>query len=98
MPAKCDVIVGWEATPEQLTALGTALCRWCVRGAGDRGIYEYLDNQVLADLIAGRFPSACQAPQPADRRGTHFRVWDRESNDCRAAIETLRREIPAAGV
>ncbi len=98
MPVKCDIVVGWDATPEQLTALGTALWQWCVRGVGGRGIYQHLDNQALADLIAGRLPTAGTAAQPADRRGGHFRVWDWESTDCAAAIETVRREVPAAGV
>ena len=98
MPTKCDVIVEWNATPQQLTALGTALWRWCVRGVGDRAIYQYLDSQILTDLIAGRFPAAGQVPHPADGPGVQFRVWDRLSNDGGAAIATLRREIPAAGV
>jgi hypothetical protein len=98
MPVKCDVIVGWGATPEQLTAVGAALWRWCVRGAEAGGIYQYLDNQALADLIAGRLPVSDRTAGPADRRGVHFRAWDRVSPDGRAAIEALRRELPAAGV
>jgi hypothetical protein len=98
MPTKCDVIVAWDATPEQLTAVGTALWRWCVREVGDRGIYQYLDNQALADLIAGRFPAAGRAPQSADLRGVHFRLWNQASHDGGVAIDALRREFPAAGV
>lgn len=98
MQTKCDVIVAWDATPEQLTAVGTALWRWCVRTVGDRDIYQYLDNQRLADLIAGRFPGPSQVPEPIDWRGAHFRVWDQRSQDRSAAIESLRREIPAVGV
>jgi hypothetical protein len=98
MPTRCDVIVAWDATPEQLTVIGTALWRWCVRGVGDHDIYQYLDNQPLADLIAGRFPRPGQVSEPIDRRGLHFRVWDRASQDCGAAIESFQREIPAVGV
>ena len=46
------VILPWAATPEQLTAVGAALWRWCTRAAQDSGIYKFLDNQALADLIA----------------------------------------------
>ena len=51
MSIKCDLILQWSATPEQLTALGAAMWRWCNRAAGNTGIYQYLDNQVLADLL-----------------------------------------------
>jgi hypothetical protein len=94
MPSKCEVIVAWGATTEQLTAVGTALWRWCVRGVGYRDLYQYVNNQLLADLIAGRFPAA----GPVDRRGFHFRLWDMESNDASTRIATLQRELPGAGV
>jgi hypothetical protein len=98
MPTTCDVIVARDAMPEQLTAVGTALWRWCIRGVGTGDIYPYLDNQVLADLIAGRLPAAGRTPQPADWRGVHCRVWNRASESGGAAVDALRREIPAAGV
>ncbi len=46
MSIKCDVFLQWTATPDQLTALGAALWRWCIRAAADTGIYQYLDNQM----------------------------------------------------
>lgn len=61
MAIACDVLLRWSATPDQLTALGTAWWRWCNRSAGDAGIYQYLDNQALADLIAGKLPTFYQA-------------------------------------
>ena len=61
MPVNCVVILRWDATPEQLSALGAALWRWCVRTAGDRGLYQYLDDQPLADLIAGTLPRRVMA-------------------------------------
>jgi hypothetical protein len=98
MPINCDVILQWNATPAQLSALGAALWRWCSGTAKDTGIYHYLDNQALADLIAGRLPTTTQTPWQAERRGVHFRVRDEASPDRLAAIAGLRREMPAEGI
>jgi hypothetical protein len=92
----CDVILQWTATPEQLTTLGAALWRWCNRTAGNTGIYQYLDNQALADLIAGKLPVSSHTPQQAEPRGVHFRVQDETSHDRQATIDSLRHSIPAA--
>ena len=96
MSINCDVILQWSATPEQLTVLGAAFWRWCVHGAERTGIYQFLDNQALADLIAGQLPAS--SGTPADRRGVHFWVRDVASHDRQATIDCLRREIPAKGV
>ncbi len=98
MSMNCEIILQWGATPEQLAALGTALWRWCSRTAGDTGIYQYLDNQALADLIAGKLPVSSQPPLYTDRRGVHFRVRDETSQDRRASLDGLRRELPAGGI
>ena len=99
MSINCDVILQWGTAPEQLRALGAALWRWCIRAAGDTGVYQYLDNQALADLIAGKFPaSSGQAPRQPERRRAHFRVRDETSSDRQATIDSLRRKIPAQGV
>ena len=98
MAITCDVILQWGATPEQLTALGAALWRWCTRAAGDTGIYQYLDNQALADLIAGKLPVSSQTPPELGRRGVRFRVRDEASVDREATIDRLRREMPVKGV
>jgi hypothetical protein len=98
MSIKCDVILEWSATPEQLTALGGGLWRWCCGAAGPTGIYQYLDNQALADLIAGKLPASSQTPRQAERGASHFRFRDQVSRDRQMAIASLRREIPAAGV
>jgi hypothetical protein len=98
MAVPCDLILKWDATPAQLAALGGALWRWCSRTAGDAGIYQYLDNQALADLIAGRLPVARQTPRPADRRGVHLKVRDEASQDRQATIDSLRREVPTDAV
>jgi hypothetical protein len=98
MSIDCDVILRWSATPEQLTALGTALWRWCSRAAGNTGLYQYLDNQPLADLIAGKLPTSGQTPRQTGRQGIHVRFQDETSHDRQAAIDSLRREIPAKAV
>jgi hypothetical protein len=94
----CEIILQWGATPEQLTALGGALWRWCGRAAGAAGIYQQLDNQPLADLIAGKLPASGPTPWPGDRRGVPFWFLGEASHDRRATIGSLRREIPAEGV
>ena len=94
MSINCEVIVQWGATPEQLTALGGALWRWCTRAAGGTGIYQYLDNQALADLIAGKLPASSQG----ERRGAHLQVRDEASYDRQATVDSLRREMPVKGV
>jgi transposase len=98
MSMNCDIILQWRATPEQLAALGAALWRWCTRAAGATGIYQHLDNQALADLIAGKLPETSQTPWRADRRGVHFWVQGEVSQNRQATIGSLRREIPAEGV
>jgi hypothetical protein len=98
MSMNCDIILRWSATPEQLTALGAALWRWCTRAAGATGIYQHLDNQALADLIAGKLPESSQTPWQTDRRGVHFWVQGEASRNRQATIGSLRREIPAEGV
>jgi hypothetical protein len=98
MSIKCDVILQWSATPEQLAAVGTALWGWCSRAAGKTGIYQYLDNQALADLIAGKLPTASLTPGQGLGQGVHFRVRDETSHDRRPTIDSLRRDIPDKGV
>ncbi len=97
MAIQCDVILQWSATPEQLTAVGTALWRWCNRVAGDTGVGQYVDNQALADLIAGTLPVSGQTPGRAGN-GVHFRFRDEISPTRRAAIDSMVWEIPAQGI
>ena len=98
MSISCDVIVRWGATPDQLAALGAALWGWCRRSAGNAGVYQYLDNQGLADLIAGRFPSPGPADGRDERPTAHVGVRGGAYRDRRAAVDSLRRELPANGV
>jgi hypothetical protein len=94
----CHVILNPSATPQQLKAQGGALWRWCARGAGGASIYQYLDNQALADLLAGRLPAADRTARPGERWGVRFGVRDGTFADRRALIDSLRREIPTEGV
>jgi hypothetical protein len=98
MSISCDVIVRWGATPEQLAALGAALWRWCRRAAGGTDVYQYLDNQGLTDLIAGRFPSPGPADGRDERPTVHVGVRDGAYRDLQAAVESLRHELPAGGI
>src|SRR5437870_2051020 len=86
MSIQCEIILKWSATPSQLTALGAALWRWCHRAAGFPGNYQFLDNQALADLIAGKLPASRQIPLPADKRGVLFQIRDEASHNRRATI------------
>ncbi len=98
MTMSCDIILQWGATPEQLAALGAALWRWGNRATGAGGIYQHLDNQPLADLIAGKLPASNPTPWRGDRRSVHFWLRGDASPDRAAIIDSLRREIPAEGV
>jgi len=88
MSVHCDVILRGSATPGQLAAVGAGLWRWCRLTAGNTGVYQHLDSQALADLIAGRMPA----------RGLHFRVLDEASQDRQATLDSLHRELPADGI
>jgi hypothetical protein len=97
MSILCDFVLKDTATPAQLTTFGSALWRWCNRSDGAR-IYQYLDNQALADLIAGKFPAPLQSARQTGQSGIHLRVRDELSHDRQAIIESLRRAIPVKGV
>ena len=94
MSITCDVIVQWNATPKQLRALGAGLWRWCARAGVPTSIYRLLNDQALADLIAGRLPASTQA----QRRGVHVGVRDEVSQNRQTTIDSLRRELPALGL
>jgi hypothetical protein len=98
MPINCDIILQWNATSGQLRALGAALWRWCRHGEGDTGVYQHLDNQTLADLLAGQLPAPSQASGQAGGRGVCFRVRDETSQDRQATTDSLRRDLPSEGV
>jgi len=88
MSMHCDIILRGSATPGQLAAVGSGLWRWCRLTAGATGVYQHLDSQALADLIAGTMPA----------RGLHCRVRDEASQDRQATVDSLRRALPADGI
>jgi hypothetical protein len=90
----CDITVKATGTAQQFKDLGAALWRWCMRTVGKAGIYQYLDNQVLADLMDGKL----SAGHATWKRGVHVGVWDAVSVSPQAAIDRLRLEIPQEGV
>ncbi|MFL5342437.1 MAG: hypothetical protein ACJ8F7_20015, partial [Gemmataceae bacterium] len=100
MSINCEVILNDHATAGQLATLGSALWRWCGRAVGETGIYPRLDNQVLADLIAGKKPPSGQTPRQSDHQvdGIHFRMQDAGSHDRQATIDRLRSELPQDGI
>jgi hypothetical protein len=98
MAMNCDIIVQWSATPEQLSALGSALWRWCNGPARGSDVYQSLNNQPLADLISGKMPTSHQMPQQVDQRGVHFRFRTEASPDRQTTIDSLRRHLPTGGV
>jgi hypothetical protein len=98
MAIDCEIILRWEATPEQLSAVGLALWSWCLSNSADAGMYPYLNNQTLSDLIAGKFPVTSQLRTDAGQPGFHFHVRDEASSDGSATIERMRRAIPRAAI
>ena len=100
MPINVEIIVDRSATPTQLRALGSALWDWCNRTKKGSGVYQYLDSQVLADLIAGHLPTTGQTPQQFgdEADGIHFKFRDDESRDRQEAVAGLRRDLPTRGV
>jgi hypothetical protein len=98
MSIDCDVVVQRRAAPEDLAALGAALWGWATHAAGGAGIYQLLDNQALADLIAGKPPAESQTRGQANRRCAHVLLRDESSPDRQTTIESLRRAIPGAGL
>lgn len=98
MSVYCHVVLRPEATPAQLAALGTALWRWCAGTAGAGGIYQYLDNQALADLMDGRLPAVDRIGLPAGRWCVRFVGGAGTVADSDAFVANLWRAIPGDAV
>ena len=98
MSMNCEVVLRWDALPEQLRALGAALWGWCNGAPADAGIYQYLDNQALADLLEGRLPASGPASRGGGLPHVRFLVRGDPAGDCRATLESLWRALPGEGV
>jgi len=72
MSLNCTVILRWDSTSAQERALGAALWHWCNEASGNAGMYPYLDNQALADLLAGQRPASEAAAWDADSPSVSF--------------------------
>jgi hypothetical protein len=98
MSINCTVILRWDSTPAQQRALGVALWHWCNGASGNAGMYPYLDNQALADLLACRLPASEAAAWDGGLPRVQFSVPGDPARDGEATRESLRRAIPGEGV
>ena len=98
MSINCEVLLRWDATPEQNRALGAALWGWCNHTAGNARLYQYLDNQPLADLLAGRFPALGPLARGTDLPQVSFMVAGEAARDRVGILESLRRALPTEGI
>jgi hypothetical protein len=97
MSINCEVILRWDATPQQQRALGRALWGWCHRAAGGAGAYQYLDNQGLADLLAGRLLAAAPWARDGGLPRVLFAVPGGPARDREATLDSLRQAVPSEG-
>lgn len=61
-------------------------------------MYPYLDNQALADLLAGRLPASGAMGWGAGLPYVQFTVPGDPAREGEATLESLRRGIPGEGV
>jgi hypothetical protein len=98
MSINCTVILRWDSTLAQQRALGAALWHWCNGASGNGGMYAYLDNQALADLLAGRLPASESAAWDSGLPRVSFSVPGNPARDGAATLESLRQAILDEGV
>ena len=98
MSLNCTVILRWDSTSAQERALGAALWHWCNEASGNAGMYPYLDNQALADLLAGRLPASEATAWAASSPRVSFAVPGDPSRDGEATLESLRPAMPGESV
>jgi hypothetical protein len=98
MAIDCEVILRWDATPTQQKALGNALWDWCTREAAGGSLYEYLDNQALADLMAGRLPASGQRVSDANLPYVYFTIPGDAKRDRHGLLKSLERAISLEGI
>ena len=100
MSINCAISLRWDSTPAQRRTLGAALWRWCQQAAGSAGMgmYPYLDNQALADLLAGQLPASEATAWTAGLPRVSFTVPGNPARAGAAVLESLRREMPGEGI
>jgi hypothetical protein len=98
MAIDCAITLRWDLRPDQLRALGSALWTWCLHAAGGGSIYQYLDNQALADLVDGRFPSSEGKVGNARLPYIFFTVPEDPARDRYATCESLRLAFSSEGI
>jgi hypothetical protein len=98
MVINCEVLLRWDTTPPQQMALGNALWRWCLRASAGRSNYQYLDNQALADLLAGRLPASSDQAKDARLPYVFFTVPDHPARERDVMFQSLRLAIPSDGI
>jgi hypothetical protein len=98
MAIDCEVILRWDVTPPQRRALGNALWDWCARAATGGSIYQYLDNQALADLVAGRLPASSALARDDHLPYVFFTVPGEPARDRVAILSCLKLAISSEGI
>jgi hypothetical protein len=94
----CEVILRWDATPEQRRALGIALWPWCSRAAGSTDVHQHLHNPARADLLACQLPTAEPVALYAGLPRIQFLVQGDPARDRQSLLESLHRAIPRDAV
>jgi hypothetical protein len=98
MSVDCEVILRWDAPPAQQRSLGHALWNWCTRSAGSNELYQYLDNQALADLMAGQLPASSDMPADDHRPYVFFTMPGDVARDRDAILDHLRLTVSNDGI
>jgi stearoyl-CoA desaturase (delta-9 desaturase) len=98
MTMNCTVFLRRDSTPAQQKSLGAALWQWCTGALGSAGMYPYLDNQALADLLAGKLPASEAGGWDAGSPRVSFTVPGDPACDGAATLASLRRALPSEAV
>jgi hypothetical protein len=98
MSLSCELVVKNGASPEELRDLGYALWGWCQKVGMQGTMYQCVNNQLLADLIAGRLPVACLPSRQAGHPSLRFLVRGHAARDFRPTIDSVRSDLPGKAV
>jgi hypothetical protein len=98
MAIDCEFFLLSDMLPARRRALGSALWAWCTDAVGGGSNYQYLDNQGLADLVAGHFPSSHTITEGVRLPYVFFTVPGDPIRDREATLFSLRRTITEVGL